>query len=209
MPTAATNPPGLTSPPSPDIRTQVKRCAKCGETKPLAQFEPRKERVSGYRNECKVCRNKAKVKTPEQVQQLAERRRKRKDEGRTERERAALSLAQELLVLADREEFAAWRGDLNALTAHVMKSGKRTPDRDAEAVRGALASPLNRNGATAADVAEDTRIAAGEVLNMLEDMCLLGTVRKAPKEVPEIARGATIWLYSLTGKEPCTAMVLP
>lgn len=171
MPTAATNPPGLTA--TPILSTPSKK------------------------------------KTPEQIARISERRRERKGEERTERERSALALAQELLILADLQGFTPWRAELNALAARVRKSGKRTPDRDVEALTKSLGSPLNRNGATAGDLAEDTNIPVGEVQKMLDVMCDLGTVRRRPKEMPEIARGRTIWLYSLTGAKPITTQVLP
>lgn len=143
------------------------------------------------------------------TQKKADARRLRKAEGRSQRERDACDLAQQLMFLADRPEFAAWRGDLNALIAHVRKSGKRTPDRDVEAITKALAMPYNREGATAKDVVEDTHIPAAEVKTILENMCSLGTAEKFQKEVPEIARGAAIWLYRLTGRPPRTPDVLP
>lgn len=68
----------------------------------------------------------------------ADARRRRKDAGRSERERAAAGLAQELLLLADREGFDPWRGELNALVQRIRKSGRRTPDRDAATVTDAL-----------------------------------------------------------------------
>lgn len=150
-----------------------------------------------------------KQKTPAQRLRISERRRERKDERRTERERQALTLAQELLLLADREEFAPWRGDLNALVSHVRKSGKRTPDRDTKAVTEALGNPFNRHGATVKDLEQDTEIPAAELQRILDGMISIETVRRFPKEVPTIARGRTIWLYILTGKEPSTPSVLP
>lgn len=34
---------------------EQKRCSKCRELKPLSEFNPRPERPSGYRSECKAC----------------------------------------------------------------------------------------------------------------------------------------------------------
>lgn len=143
------------------------------------------------------------------TERKAEARRRRRDAGRTQRELDALALAQELLLLADRAEYTPWRGELNALVTHVRKSGKRTPDRDATAVAAALGNPFNRNGATVKDLEQDTKIPAPELQKILDGMISVETVRRFPKDVPEIARGATIWLYTLTGKQPSTPHVLP
>lgn len=153
--------------------------------------------------------SRPKKKTPEQLRRIAERRRERKAEGRTDRENAAAALIQELEFLADRAEFATWRGDLNTLVSHVRKSGKRTADKDVRAVTEALGSPFNRNGATVENLAEDTGIPAAELHDILKGMISIETVGRFPKDVPDIARGRTIWLYVLTGKKPSTDLVLP
>ena len=78
-----------------------------------------------------------------------------------------------------------------------------------KAIAAALSTPFNKNGATADDLANDTEIPAPIIAKALDGMVALGAVARFPKEVPEIARGRTIWLYSLTGKKPGTDMVLP
>ena len=42
------------------MESNLKKCSKCGEDKPLSEFSPRPERKSGYRSKCKSCeRNRA------------------------------------------------------------------------------------------------------------------------------------------------------
>lgn len=211
MPTAATNPEDLTALPSLGHRAPAKLCVKCGEEKPLAAFQRRAERSDRHRGECKSCRQKP--KTPAQVQQIAERRRARKEAGRTPRQQAAEGRIQDLIWARDRvppgEEFDEWRAEINRAITRIRKSGKRTPDLAVKALTEALENPFNKNGATVADLSADTEVPEQQVLSILTGLISVGTVYRAPKEVPDIARGRTIWLYFLTGKKSRTEMVLP
>lgn len=146
-------------------------------------------------------------------QRVAERRRERKAEARTPRRRTAEQTVQDLMWALDRipagEEFDEWRKEVNRLIRRIRKSGARTPDLAVKAITEALGNPFNKNGATVKDLSSDTDIPEREVLDVLTGMISVGAVYRAPKEVPDIARGATIWLYCLTGKKPGTDMVLP
>jgi hypothetical protein len=157
--------------------------------------------------------SKAKKKTADQVARIVERRRERKAERRTPREQAAEMTAQDLIWALDRippgEEFDEWRQVLNQAVARIRKSGRRTADVAVKAVTEAFDQPFNRNGATAANIAEDTGIPERDVQKILDGMIALGTAFKFPKEVPDIARGQTIYLYLLTGAKARTDMVLP
>lgn len=154
-----------------------------------------------------------KKKTQEQIRRIAERRRERKAESRTPRRRAAETTAQDLIWVLDRippgEEFDEWRETLNRAISRIRKSGRRTPDLAVKALAEALASPFNSQGATLVDLSSDTEIPAHDVQKILDGMIALGTVRRCKKEVPDIARGRTIWLYFLTGAKPRTDAVLP
>jgi NAD-dependent SIR2 family protein deacetylase len=33
----------------------TKRCTKCGKTKDLSEFRPRKDTLDGHRSQCKAC----------------------------------------------------------------------------------------------------------------------------------------------------------
>lgn len=54
---------------------EMKKCSKCGETKPLSDFEKDKSRKSGYRSECKLCRKN----NPKRQKYLKEYRENNKD----------------------------------------------------------------------------------------------------------------------------------
>lgn len=41
---------------------QIKRCKKCGQSKPVMEFTIRPEMADGYRNECKECMNRRSCK---------------------------------------------------------------------------------------------------------------------------------------------------
>lgn len=143
----------------------------------------------------------------------AEARRRRKDAGRTPRQQKAEQTIQDLMWTLDRippgEEFDEWRGAVNRLIRSIRTSGKRTPDLAVRAITEALGNPFNKNGATVADLSADTEVPEKEVLGVLTGLIAVGTVYRAPKEVPDIARGRTIWLYFLTGNKPGTTQVLP
>lgn len=208
MPTAATNLPDLTT---SAHAAPAQQCNKCGEVKSLESFELANSRgTTGRRKTCRVCRSS---KTGDQVKQIAARRRERKAQSRTPRQQAAEMTAQDLMWALDRipsgDEFDEWREVLNKAVSHIRKSGRRTEDTATKALADAFALPYNRNGATAADLASDTGIPERDVLKILDGMISLGVVFKFPKEVPDIARGATIWLYATTGAKPRTAAVLP
>lgn len=212
MHTPATNPPGLTASTTPPQPARAKRCTKCGEVKALEAFEPRKERTSGYRNECKSCRRKK--KTGAQVRQIAEHRRGRKAAARTPREQLAEMTAQDLIWALDRvpagEEYDEWRHLLHRAVSKIRRSGRRTPSAAAEAVRAALKNPFNRGGATAGDLASDTGIPEPVVLKILGGLVSNDVVYRFPKDVPPEARfGQAIWLYKLTGSKPRSKQVLP
>ena len=148
----------------------------------------------------------AKRKTPAQLLRIAERRRERKAEARTEREAAANGLAQQLEFLADREEFAPWRADLNALVNTVRLSGKRTPDRDVETVKRALSKPLCYS---LDDISLESDIPARELLPILTAMQAAGVVeqRPVPRTIATSGRNEAGWF--LTGAPARSPMVLP
>lgn len=209
MPTAATNPPGLTSLPG---QPEAKLCSKCGEAKPLDAFQRRADRSNKPRAECRTCRRPR--KTPEQVTQIAERRRERKAEGRTQREQLAEMTAQDLIWALDRipsgEEFDEWRHLLNKAVSKIRKSGRRTQSAAAVALTEALDRPFNRGGATAADLAADTDIPEPVVLKVLQSLISNDAVFRFPKEIPPEAQfEQPIWLYKLTGSKPRSPLVLP
>jgi hypothetical protein len=147
-----------------------------------------------------------KKKTPAQVRRIAERRRERKAEQRPERERNALALAQELMFLSDREGFTPWRFELLALASQIRLSGKRTPDRDVEAVKRALGTPLCYS---LVDIAAEANLPEREVLPILEGLLTLGVVERRPAERPGTARGPHELGWFLTGKPPRSPLVLP
>lgn len=203
----ATNPKGLTAPANP--AETLLPCKKCGESKPPDGFELAPNKIH-RRKTCRSCRN---AKTGAQVSRIQERRRERKAEARPPRQQRAEETIQDLIWALDRipdgEEFDEWREQINRSISRIRKSGRRTPDVAAQAVLKALKSPFNRNGATVSDLANDTEIPARDVENLLRSLISLDQVYRAPKEVPEIARGATIWLYFLTGAKARSDSVLP
>jgi hypothetical protein len=137
-------------------------------------------------------------------QRVAARRRERKAEGRPPRQRLAEETIQSLQAVLDRippgDEFDEWRADVNRTIRRIRKSGKRTPELVIMAIVEALGKPFNRDGATVDNLADDTEVPKSQVQETLDRMLAVGTVNRAPKEVPTIARGATIWLYFLTRK---------
>lgn len=133
---------------------------------------------------------------------VAERRRERKAEQRSPRQRLAeqtiVQLQKVLAAIPEGVEFDEWRGDVNRTIRRIRRSGQRTPGLVIMAIVEALKQPFNRNGATVEDLASDTETPRPEVQATLDRMVAIGTVGRAPKDVPEIARGRKIWLYFLT-----------
>lgn len=215
MPTTATNPQGLTPFATSPDEGQAPRCVKCGEVKPLEEFEPRKERQSGYRHDCRPCRRRLKgQKTGGQVRRIAERRRERKAEGRTHREQLAEMTVQDLTWVLGRipagDEYDEWRQLVNRAVSKIRKSGRRTTSAATEAVEKALTHPFNQAGATAEDLASDTGIPEPVVQQILDSLISNDTVLRCTKEVPPEANfDEPIWLYKLTGAKPSSPLVLP
>lgn len=207
MTSPAPNPKGLTSPANP--AGAPLSCRKCGESKPPDAFEPTPDKIH-RRKTCRSCRN---AKSGVQVERIAERRRVRKAAERSLRQQQAEQTIQNLIWALDRvpagEEYDEWREQINRSITRIRKSGRRTEDAAVRAVLDAFSRPFNRNGASAADISSDTEIPEREVKKILDGLISLNQVYRAPKEVPEIARGATIWLYFLTGAKARTSSVLP
>lgn len=140
----------------------------------------------------------------------SERRRRRKDELRTDRERHAERAVQQIFFALDLipagEEYDEWRSHVHRAVLRIRKSAKRTPDRDAEAVKLAMRKPLVL---TADDIALEAELPRADVDRILAAMLATGAAVRRPRESPRTARGSKVWLYFLTGEEPLADRVRP
>ncbi|HEV2707055.1 MAG TPA: hypothetical protein VGV59_14110 [Pyrinomonadaceae bacterium] len=150
------------------------------------------------------------IRTSSDIQRDSERRRQRKDEQRSARQRHAEQTAQALLFALDTvpasAEFDEWRGEINRLVLRIRKSGKRTPDRDAKAVAEALAKPFCNS---VEDISDQTNIPAHDVQKVLDGMIAVGSAFRRPRSTTSTARGPQSWLYFLTDGPAHTDLVLP
>lgn len=129
---------------------------------------------------------------------VAERRRERKQEQRSDIQRRAASLAQALMILADTPDYGPFRGEINKLINRVRVTGNRTPDRDLEAVTRAMRS---QGCNTVEDISFETDIEEPEVQRILDGMVAVGAARRDTQYAPEVARGPRDTLYFLTGRQ--------
>jgi hypothetical protein len=138
----------------------------------------------------------------------SERRRERKDELRTGRERQAEQTVQALTFALDRipagEQFDEWRTHVNRAILRIRQSAKRTPDQDAAAVTAAMRKPLVQK---ASDIALEAQLPRKDVERILSAMLATGAATRRPRD--PASRGPKVWLYSLSLEGPTTGGVLP
>jgi hypothetical protein len=174
----------------------LKRCAGCDALKPLRDFGQGNKPASELKT-CAGCRAR-----------VAKRRRERKQELRTERERHAEQAVQQLMFALDRipagEEYDEWREHVHRAAHRIRKSAKRTPDRDVEAVTSAMRKPLVHE---ASDIALEAQLPRKDVERILSAMLATGAVTRRPRSAA--ALGPKVWLYSLSPSGPATSDVLP
>jgi hypothetical protein len=139
---------------------------------------------------------------------VSERRRERKDEQRTDRERRAEAIVQQLTFALDRipagGEFDEWRSHVHRAVHRIRKSAKRTPDRDAAAVASVMRKPLVQ---TAEDIAIEAQLPRRDVERILSAMLATGAAIRRPRDAS--ARGPKVWLYFLSPEGPASPDVQP
>jgi hypothetical protein len=123
-------------------------------------------------------------------------RRQKSYSKRTDRKGRALTLAQEIKRLQEREEFAEFKGELEKAIRRVRFTGNRSESSDRNLVVDVLETCDRMGvGASVADIVADTTLEKPAVQTILDELVMSDVVEMY--ERPEKKRGPKVMLYKL------------